>query len=90
MNEMTRISGNVSPEATFLSYHHSPLSFIQCKVSLLIREPSDQSPSVITSHIAINLTRKEKKNGTKKSLVARKQDEELSRVVEPRRLHNAR
>ena len=66
MNEMTPISGNVSPEATFLSYHHCPLSFIQSKVSLLIGEPSDQSPSVITSHIAINLTRNEKKKRNKK------------------------
>ena len=38
MNEMTRISGNdVSPKVT-LSYDYSPLSSIQCKVSLLEAE----------------------------------------------------
>ena len=75
MNEMTRISGNVSPEATFLSYHHSPLSFIQRKVSLLETE----RPESIRDHKSYrnkpNAKRKKKK-GTKKSLVARKQDED--------------
>ena len=74
MNEMTRISGNVSPEATFSSYHHSPLSFIRRKVSLLETE----GPESIRDHKSYRNkpNAKRKKKGTKKSLVARKQDED--------------
>ena len=61
MNEMTRISGNdVSPEGTFLSYHYSPLSFIQRKVSLIEAE----RPESIRDHKSYrnkpNLKRKKK------------------------------
>ena len=89
MNEMTRISGNdVSPEGTFLSYHHSPLSFTQRKVSLL----ENERPESIRDHKSYrnkpNVKREKKRN--KKSPVARKQDEKLPCVLEPRRLHNAR
>ena len=89
MNEMTRISGNdVSPEGTFLSYHYSPLSFIQRKVSLIEAE----RPESIRDHKSYrnkpNVKRKKKRN--KKCPVARKQDEKLPCVLEPRRLHKAR